>query len=97
MSRLDRGLHGPDEFGGDHIQIDIVANPVGKCRDRCLGIVSGPIEGTIHHPLDPPAQGIEQGDSHQGIDEQGSPRSMPGGDEQGHGRYRRQPQPAAPG
>ena len=66
VSRLHRPLNGSDELRADRLQLDVVPNPVGKGGHCGLSVISGPIETVVHQPLDPPAQGVEQGDSDQG-------------------------------
>src|SRR5262249_9908308 len=46
--------------GVDGIQVQRVLQPGGEGRDDPVGVVPGPVEPAVHHPLHAPAQRVEQ-------------------------------------
>ena len=60
MSGLERGVHHVGQLIADRAQVHGVLQPRRESGDDLVGIVPGPVEPPVDHPLHPPAQRVEQ-------------------------------------
>ncbi|HYY18897.1 MAG TPA: hypothetical protein VE864_08655, partial [Streptosporangiaceae bacterium] len=60
MGRLQRAGHDTGQVVVDRVQVHGVLEPGRERGDGPVGVVAGPVEPPVHHPLDPAAHRVEQ-------------------------------------